>query len=370
MSSFASAKGPSITARFAPTYLTRQPLELGWSPEASSSTPAFCSSSWYFAMSAMSFSEGIAPASESFVALTIIMNRIVISPCGREPGLRTVSAGWKTSLQSTTNGPLRNRHGGRSRPLRSRSGGRQIAIRPAKGRKSKRDADGADSYRERTDVKPGVGAEAVEDPAAHRGTERHSEAGHHGRGAEHRAEDALPEVFARKDRVERHHAAVGEAERGGDGVELAQPRGENERARRDRLDDEPGDEHALHAEAVGEHAEREAATEPGEALDAVDRDRGERREAAGHGVGDRVEDRPGVRRAAGEEGEREHGERQRDERVAQAHWRSFGAALRRSLRRRRPAHEERRRDECRPDEHGEHDLRAAPVQLRDEPSGK
>src|SRR5258706_8091887 len=96
----------------------------------------------------------------------------------------------------------------------SRSGGPQIDIRPAKRGKSKRDADGADSYRERTDVKPGVAAEAVEDPAAHRGTERHSETGHHGGGAEHRAEDALPEVFARKNRVERHHAAVGEAERG------------------------------------------------------------------------------------------------------------------------------------------------------------
>src|SRR6266853_4499027 len=79
MSSFASLKGPSITVRFAPEYFTRQPLELAWSPEASSSTPAFCSSSWYFCISAMSFSGGITPASESFVALTIIMNRMLFS---------------------------------------------------------------------------------------------------------------------------------------------------------------------------------------------------------------------------------------------------------------------------------------------------
>src|SRR5882762_7661246 len=79
MSSFASVKGPSITVRFAPEYLTRQPFELGLSPEASSSTPAFCSSSWYFCISAMSFSGGITPASESLVALTIIMNRMVFS---------------------------------------------------------------------------------------------------------------------------------------------------------------------------------------------------------------------------------------------------------------------------------------------------
>src|SRR6267378_617007 len=80
MSSFASAKGPSTTVRLLPEYLTRQPLELGFKPDASSSTPAFCSSSWYFCISDISFSEGITPASESFVALTIIMNRIVISP--------------------------------------------------------------------------------------------------------------------------------------------------------------------------------------------------------------------------------------------------------------------------------------------------
>src|SRR5437899_839166 len=79
MSSFASAKGPSITVRFVPEYFTRQPLELAWSPEASSSTPAFCSSSWYFCISAMSFSGGITPASEFFVALTIIMNRMLFS---------------------------------------------------------------------------------------------------------------------------------------------------------------------------------------------------------------------------------------------------------------------------------------------------
>src|SRR6266480_1908714 len=79
MSSFASAKGPSMTVRFAPEYLTRQPFELGFKPEASSSTPAFCSSSWYFCISDIRFSEGITPASESFVALTIIMNRMLFS---------------------------------------------------------------------------------------------------------------------------------------------------------------------------------------------------------------------------------------------------------------------------------------------------
>src|SRR5471030_2153957 len=59
----------------------RQPFELGLSPEASTSTPVFTSSSWYFCIVARSFSPGMAPASESWVALTMIMNRIVLSPC-------------------------------------------------------------------------------------------------------------------------------------------------------------------------------------------------------------------------------------------------------------------------------------------------
>src|SRR5437762_845766 len=58
----------------------RHPFDVAWSPEASSSTPAFCSSSWYFAISPRIFSCGITPASESFVAFTTIMNRMVLSP--------------------------------------------------------------------------------------------------------------------------------------------------------------------------------------------------------------------------------------------------------------------------------------------------
>src|SRR6266571_2352636 len=79
MSSFDSVKGPSTTVRFCPAYLTRHPFDVACSPEASSSTPAFCSSSWYFAISVRIFSCGMTPASESFVAFTMIMKRIVFS---------------------------------------------------------------------------------------------------------------------------------------------------------------------------------------------------------------------------------------------------------------------------------------------------
>ena len=77
ISSLVSANGPSITVRFAPENRTRAPFELGWSPSPASITPAFTSSSLNLPISARSFSSGSTPASESLVALTMIMNRIV-----------------------------------------------------------------------------------------------------------------------------------------------------------------------------------------------------------------------------------------------------------------------------------------------------
>src|SRR5437870_6061837 len=81
ISSFVSAKGPSITVRLLPENLTRAPFELGWSPSPASSTPAFTSSSLNFPISVRSCSLGITPASESLLAFTITKTLIVISPC-------------------------------------------------------------------------------------------------------------------------------------------------------------------------------------------------------------------------------------------------------------------------------------------------
>ncbi len=127
----------------------------------------------------------------------------------------------------------------------------------------------------------------------------------------------------------------------------------------------------LGAEPVAENAEGDAPAHAGETFDAVDRHRGERREAARHGVRHGVEDRPGVRRAAAEEGEREDREGRGDEGFAQRH-RSLrqcllAAQAARRLLRRRPAHEERRGNERRPHQHGEHGLRGSPVHARDQP---
>ena len=77
ISSLVSVNGPSITVRFAPENLTRAPFELGWSPSPASIMPAFTSSSLNLPMSSRSFVSGRTPASDSFVALTITMNRIV-----------------------------------------------------------------------------------------------------------------------------------------------------------------------------------------------------------------------------------------------------------------------------------------------------
>ena len=56
----------------------RQLFELGCKPLPSSMTPAFTISSLNFAMSPSNCSDGITPASESLVALTNAMNRIVL----------------------------------------------------------------------------------------------------------------------------------------------------------------------------------------------------------------------------------------------------------------------------------------------------
>src|SRR5436190_5679258 len=58
----------------------REPFELGCNPDRSSRTPAFISSSLYLVIAAMSSFEGMTPASDSLLAFTIIMNRIVLSP--------------------------------------------------------------------------------------------------------------------------------------------------------------------------------------------------------------------------------------------------------------------------------------------------
>src|SRR5688572_6631902 len=64
--------------RLLPAKRTRAPFELGCRPLPSSMTPALTNSSLNFAMAPSSSSDGIFPASESFDALTITMNRIVV----------------------------------------------------------------------------------------------------------------------------------------------------------------------------------------------------------------------------------------------------------------------------------------------------
>src|SRR6266851_2787312 len=80
INSLVSVNGPSITLRFVPENRTRLPFELGCSPSAASSTPAFTNSSLNFPISVRSSWLGMTPASESFVAFTITMHRIVLSP--------------------------------------------------------------------------------------------------------------------------------------------------------------------------------------------------------------------------------------------------------------------------------------------------
>src|SRR5262249_10459479 len=111
-SSFASVNGPSITVRCFPENRTRAPFELGCSPSPASITPAFTSSSLNFPICVRSSWLGRMPASESLLALTITMNRIV-SPssfwfgAGPPDGLDRLNPG----STYTSNGGQRDRQG-------------------------------------------------------------------------------------------------------------------------------------------------------------------------------------------------------------------------------------------------------------------
>jgi hypothetical protein len=79
ISSFVSAKGPSVTVRASPSKWTRTPRELGCRPSPASITPASTSSSLKRPMAASSSSPGMTPASLSSVAFTITMTFIAAS---------------------------------------------------------------------------------------------------------------------------------------------------------------------------------------------------------------------------------------------------------------------------------------------------
>ncbi|MOA31495.1 hypothetical protein D3C78_1526570 [compost metagenome] len=78
--SFVAANGPLMTRRSWPEKATRAPRALGCRPSPASITPAWTSSSLKAPIAANSSCVGITPASLSFVALTITMNRMWISP--------------------------------------------------------------------------------------------------------------------------------------------------------------------------------------------------------------------------------------------------------------------------------------------------
>ena len=92
-SSLASVNGPSMTRGLPPANWTRAPLALACRPARSSRAPAFFSSSLYLPIAVSIFSSGSAPASDSLVALTSIMNRIVVSPFSLKPASRRVYPG-------------------------------------------------------------------------------------------------------------------------------------------------------------------------------------------------------------------------------------------------------------------------------------
>src|SRR5437868_7118224 len=84
-SSLVAPKGPFMTVRPLPSYLTRKPFELACRPSAASNTPAFIISSLNRPMASTISFVGSTPASESLLALTSIMNRIAVLLRGGSP---------------------------------------------------------------------------------------------------------------------------------------------------------------------------------------------------------------------------------------------------------------------------------------------
>src|SRR3989454_7511558 len=123
------------------------------------------------------------------------------------------------------------------------------------------DGHGPEADPERADVEPEVAAERVVQPAACPRPEGHAQGGHEGDRAEDGPHDPLAEVLAHEDRVERHHAAIGEAEHQRERIEARGVAREEVEAHGDRLQREPADQHALGADPVGHEAAEDLAAQ-------------------------------------------------------------------------------------------------------------
>ena len=109
ISSLVSVNGPSMTVRLSPENRMRAPFELACSPSPASITPALTISSLNLPIAVSISSDGIAPASDSAVALTITMNRIVVSPSCSNRGLPDFKTSRDPGSTLTSNEPRPDR---------------------------------------------------------------------------------------------------------------------------------------------------------------------------------------------------------------------------------------------------------------------
>src|SRR6516225_3448278 len=174
-------------------------------------------------------------------------------------------------------GPSRAREQGRAR---SRGGAAEIERLPLLCRETQGDGDRCKAYGEGSGVQPGIAVERVVDVAAGPRSQCHAEAREGGDGAEHRAHDTRAKELAYQHRIKRHHAAIGEAKHDRQCVELAEMSDREIGRDTQRLHQQAADQHRLGAEAIGHRAEQETSAKPGKSGEAVDGDRGQRRDAA------------------------------------------------------------------------------------------
>jgi hypothetical protein len=97
-SSLVAGKGPSMTVRLVPSKATRLPSADGFRPSPACMMPASMSSSLNLPMAANISVEGIRPASESPVAFTRTITRIVVSSPDSPNRIRQIRANGVATL--------------------------------------------------------------------------------------------------------------------------------------------------------------------------------------------------------------------------------------------------------------------------------
>src|SRR5258705_1624747 len=191
-------------------------------------------------------------------------------------------------------------------PCRGTSHGRQGRRRRGPERHGHRHRHGADGARGQEE--PRIGAEGIVEKAAAERAQPHPDARDEEHGAKRRAQRLLAEVLPGHQGIERHGGPVGDAEDEGQGRQRAEIADEEEGEHGEGLERQRHDEGRLGADTVGHDAGAHSSEDRRQPREPQQARRRHPRHALVDGVGDEMEDRPGVGRAAREMRQRDRPE--------------------------------------------------------------